>query len=85
MRLNELYAKYRDRVQFYMVYIREAHPSDGWQVPNNLIEDILFPEQTTAAQRSRSEAIAQKNRAGDQSIRGAGALIQIMAARAVRA
>ena len=26
MRLNELYAKYKDRCRFYLVYIREAHP-----------------------------------------------------------
>lgn len=28
--LQELYEKYHDRVQFLKVYIREAHPVDGW-------------------------------------------------------
>ena len=42
MRLNELYARYKDQVQFFIVYLREAHPAEGWQVPNNLIEDILY-------------------------------------------
>ena len=59
MRLNELYASYRDRVQFCMVYIREAHPSDGWQVPNNLIEDIVFPEPTTDDERTEAAAACQ--------------------------
>ncbi|MBI2861052.1 MAG: hypothetical protein HYX91_06045 [Chloroflexi bacterium] len=30
MSLHDLYHQYRDRVQFLMVYIREAHPVDGW-------------------------------------------------------
>lgn len=30
MSLRDLYAKYRDRVQFLIIYIREAHPVDGW-------------------------------------------------------
>ncbi len=52
MRLNELYAKYKDDVQFYIVYIREAHPANGWQVPNNLIEDVLYEEPTTDDERA---------------------------------
>ena len=51
MRLNELYNKYRDRMHFYMVYIREAHPHDGWRVPNNLIEDINYYEPSTLDER----------------------------------
>ena len=51
MRLNELYAKYKDQVQFYIVYIREAHPADGWQVPSNLIEDFIYAEPTTDEER----------------------------------
>jgi hypothetical protein len=31
----ELYAAYQDRVHFYLVYLREAHPTDGWAIPNN--------------------------------------------------
>ena len=28
--LHELYERYHEQVQFLMVYIREAHPVDGW-------------------------------------------------------
>ncbi len=51
MRLNELYHRYKDRMHFYMVYIREAHPHDGWRVPNNLIENINYYEPTTLDER----------------------------------
>ena len=30
MSLHDLYVRYHDRVQFLMIYIREAHPVDGW-------------------------------------------------------
>ena len=30
--LRDLYEQYRDRVQFLVVYIREAHPVDGWDL-----------------------------------------------------
>lgn len=33
---------YRGRVQFLLVYIREAHPTDGWQVPANLRDQVLL-------------------------------------------
>lgn len=59
MRLNEIYATYKDQVQFYIVYIREAHPADGWQVPNNLIEDIIVPEPTTDDERTAAASACQ--------------------------
>lgn len=42
--LNALYAKYQDRVEFRLVYIREAHPTDGWQVQANIRDQILFED-----------------------------------------
>ena len=30
--LRDLYSEYSDRVQFLMIYIREAHPIDGWDL-----------------------------------------------------
>ena len=61
MRLNELYAVYKDQVQFYIVYIREAHPGNGWQVPNNLIDDIIYDEPATDAERTDAAATCQIN------------------------
>ncbi|NIS79881.1 MAG: hypothetical protein GTO14_06690 [Anaerolineales bacterium] len=30
MSLHDLYEKYHDQIQFTVIYIREAHPKDGW-------------------------------------------------------
>ncbi len=35
-----------------MVYIREAHPTDGWQVRSNERENILFLQPKTFTERS---------------------------------
>lgn len=61
MRLNELYAKYKDKVRFYIVYIREAHPHDGWRVPNNLIENINYYEPTTDEERTEVASACQRD------------------------
>ncbi len=36
-----------------MIYIREAHPTDGWQVPANEREKILVRQPTTAKERQK--------------------------------
>ena len=59
MRLNELYNTYRDRVDFFLIYIREAHPANGWQVPNNLIEDIVFDEPASGEARTEIASACQ--------------------------
>ncbi len=61
MRLNELYDTYSHRVRFYLIYIREAHPHDGWRVPNNLYENIIYNEPTTDAERTEVAAACQIN------------------------
>ena len=33
--LDQLYQRYRDRVEFLLIYIREAHPADGWSAQVN--------------------------------------------------
>ena len=49
--LNEIYRKYRDRVAFYVVYIREAHPSDAWQLPSNVKDNVVYASPTDANER----------------------------------
>jgi hypothetical protein len=34
-----LYERYSDRVQFLVIYIREAHPADGWHMRKTDIYD----------------------------------------------
>lgn len=50
-RLHELWERYRDRVTFCVIYIREAHPEDGWVVTVNRTEDIRVSDPTTDEER----------------------------------
>ncbi len=38
--LHDLYDRFRDCVAFFVVYIKEAHPEDGWVVHENRDADI---------------------------------------------
>ena len=38
-------------MQFYVVYIEEAHPIDAWQVSDNLKDDVLVATTKTADER----------------------------------
>lgn len=33
--IEKLYRRYKDRATFVMVYVREAHPTDGWRTSDN--------------------------------------------------
>ncbi len=46
-----MYEKYGDGVEFFMVYVREAHPTDGWQVGSNEREEVLFAQPTSLDER----------------------------------
>ena len=39
-------------MHFLCVYIREAHPNDGWQVMSNVRSEIVYDEPTTEAERA---------------------------------
>jgi hypothetical protein len=56
VRLNEIAGKYRQQVDFYCIYIQEAHPQNGWQVEANIEQDILYDQPETIEAR---EEIAQ--------------------------
>ena len=49
--LEELYDRHRDEVAFFVVYIREAHPEDGWVLEDNRDEGIELVDPTTLAER----------------------------------
>lgn len=38
--LNELYAKYKRKLPFYLIYIREAHDNDEWESTRNVRDGI---------------------------------------------
>lgn len=49
--LNSLYERYRDRAEFLLVYIREAHGTESWQSSVNKREGIDLSEPTSFEQR----------------------------------
>jgi hypothetical protein len=52
-----MYAAYGDHADFFVIYIREAHPTDGWQVPGNLKERVEYEQpQTYAARKNVASA-----------------------------
>jgi hypothetical protein len=55
-----MYRKYEDSAAFLFVYIREAHPTDGWQMESNETEGVLFSQ---PRQWSERRSVAQTCRA----------------------
>jgi hypothetical protein len=53
VRLNEIYDTYKNDIEFFLIYIREAHPSDGWQTPQNLYDDVIY--ETPESDDARAE------------------------------
>ena len=39
MSLRDLYQAYSNQVKFLLIYIREAHPTDGWYIGTHSIRD----------------------------------------------
>jgi hypothetical protein len=54
---DAVYERYKDRATFLMVYVREAHPTDGWKMESNARAGVAVKQPTTAAERG--EACAQ--------------------------
>lgn len=50
--LEELYDRHRDEVAFFVVYIREAHPEDGWVLADNRREEIALADPTSLEERA---------------------------------
>lgn len=51
-RLDQLHTRFADRVDFFCVYIQEAHPEGGWQVDVNLTDGVVFEQPRTADERA---------------------------------
>lgn len=49
--IEKLYERYRDRAKFFLVYVREAHPSDGWWMTSNERVGIDLTQPTNDQQR----------------------------------
>ena len=50
--LEQLYDRHGDAVAFFIVYIREAHPEDGWVLADNRREEIALADPTSLDERA---------------------------------
>ena len=50
--MEELKRRYGDKVQFLGVYVREAHPTDGWRVESNDREGVRIAQPRSDAERT---------------------------------
>ncbi len=46
-----MYNNYKDHADFLTVYVREAHPTDEWQMKSNVKEDVCYAQPKTLEQR----------------------------------
>jgi hypothetical protein len=51
--MNEIYNYYKEDTEFF-VHVREAHPTDGWQVDANVEEGILFRQHPSIEERDEA-------------------------------
>jgi type I thyroxine 5'-deiodinase len=47
-----MYERYRKDVEFFVVYIGEAHPSDAWQLPSNIKDQVVYASPTGSDERT---------------------------------
>ena len=49
--VDELYQRYKERANFLMVYVREAHPTDGWKMISNTRIGVEVKQPTSFDER----------------------------------
>ena len=50
--MEALHRQYRDQVAFFVVYIKEAHPEDGWVLGRNRRAGVRVADPATDEQRA---------------------------------
>ena len=56
-----MYRRYSDRAAFFVVYIREAHPSDIWQMGVNVRENVVYQSPQNTEERIDLANVCVKN------------------------
>lgn len=51
--IENVVGRYRDKAEFVMVYVREAHPTDGWAMESNAKAGVAVTQPTTNAERAK--------------------------------
>ena len=55
--VEAIYERHKDKATFVMVYVREAHPTDGWKMEQNTRAGVALKQPTSTEERG--EACAQ--------------------------
>ena len=58
--LNDLYRRFQDKVEFRLVYIREAHPQGEWQSTINARQGVSLAESRSAKERAGHAALCRE-------------------------
>ena len=48
----QIYDDYKNHADFLTVYVREAHPTDEWQMKSNVKDDVCYAQPKTLEQRA---------------------------------
>lgn len=59
--IEKLYHRYQDRAKFFLVYVREAHPSDGWWMMSNQRVGIDLSQPKSDSDRRSIAETCQKH------------------------
>ena len=51
-RFNDIHEELRHQLDFLLIYTREAHPEDGWQVGINHEQNVVYDQPTTVGGRA---------------------------------
>jgi thiol-disulfide isomerase/thioredoxin len=50
--VENVYKRHDDQAHFLMVYVREAHPTDGWKMESNARTGVVVKQPTTVGERA---------------------------------
>lgn len=59
--VEQVYRRYRDRAEFLFIYVREAHPIDGWRASGNDRVDITIAQPKNYEDRVRVAQTCQQH------------------------
>jgi hypothetical protein len=49
--VTQIYQRFKDQAEFVTIYIKEAHPTDEWQMDSNEKEGVCYAQPRTFEQR----------------------------------
>ena len=52
-----MYHRFGEQVAFFVIYIREAHPTDEWLVESNEHDEVLYAQPTTPEERTEVASV----------------------------